>query len=112
MNLTGFVDVNIKDENSMIEFLDLNALAHETIFTALLDLDFPTEHYPLWSDGKMNQDWLLTHAAEHRAWSSALSLNNAPDLDAVEPTDPDQMADWLNDHALHHQIVNEALGLT
>src|SRR5258708_37048172 len=112
MNLTGFVDVSIDDEDSMLEFLDLNALAHETIFTALLSTGVITDHYPIWTDGKIDRDWLLVHAAEHRAWSQALNLSNPPDIDEVDPEDQGQMSDWLQTHALHHQIVNEALGLT
>lgn len=112
MNLAGFIDIDVENKDALSEFMDINALAHETIFTSILEAGVVVDHYPLTTDGKMNFDWLLTHATEHRAFSEVLGLNNAPDLDAVDPDDKAQMADWFNDHALHHQLVDEALGLT
>lgn len=112
MSILPLIDIDIESPDSLAEFLDVNALAHETIFTAILDSGVVTDHYPLWTNGTIDPDWLQTHAAEHEAWSAVLGLSNVVELDQVDPEDPAQMADWFNDHALHHQRVNEALGLT
>ena len=95
----------------MREFLDMNALAHQTVHNALLDNQIAVDQYPLWTMAGVDKDWLLVHAIEHKAWSVALSLSNPPDLDSVDFNDKAQTEDWLNNHALHHTQVALALGL-
>lgn|SRR3990172_12190482 len=107
MDLTQFIDF---DPSAASAFFDLNALAHETIFTALLASGVVLEHYPMWTD-RVSPDWLEIHYREHQAWSSALNLAAPPDLGMVDfETDASRQA-WLQNHYLHHARVAQALSL-
>jgi hypothetical protein len=110
MNLLQFNDFDINNHESMREFLDLNAMAHETIFQALLDMGIAIEHYPLQTEN-MTTDWLLTHNQVHTSEAIAMGIDQPTNLDSVDPADVEQMADWLNNHALDHQYKAQALGL-
>lgn len=111
MDLLPFTDVQMDSEESRREFLDLNALTHETVFQTLLGLGIITDHYPLFTMAGSVQDWLETHGAEHTAWASALGLPTPPDLVTVDLNDPSQAEDWLNNHALAHNLIALTLGL-
>lgn len=111
MNLTSLTDVDFKSEEAMREFLDANALAHETIFNTILATGVVMEHYPLWTMGGADQDWLLVHDSEHRAIANALSLGLPPDLAEVDFQDERAAQDWFNNHALQHDLINQTLGL-
>lgn len=111
MNLTGFVDIDFKNEGEYREFLDLNALAHQTVHNTLLQVfQITVEQYPLFTMAGIDKDWLMVHAAEHTAWANALGLNIPPDLDAVDFDNKQEMEDWLNNHALAHTQVSIAIG--
>lgn len=110
MNLSTFVDVNTQDPLQMGEFLDFNAMAHETTYGALLLNGVIVEHYPMFTDDA-GEDWKQIHYAEHLAWSDALTLGLPPDLSLVDLQDPLQANDWLTLHAAHHLLVNQSLGL-
>lgn len=111
MNLAGFNDVDLKSEESRREFLDLNAITHETVFQALLGQGTVTPHYPIFTMAEVPDDWLKVHYEEHIAWSIALGLDSPPDLQDVDLKDPQQAEDWMNNHALHHNLVAITLGL-
>lgn len=112
MNLTSFTDVDAKDEHSMREFLDANAIAHETIYNTLLGVNgVAIEHYPLWAPRGIDNDWLQTHAREHQAIADTLSLALPVDLDQVSVEDESQFYDWVANHADAHRQINDALGL-
>lgn len=110
MNLSGFIDVDMQNPESMGEFLDMNSFAHETTQGALLLSGVIVEHYPMFTEDA-DADWKQIHYAEHLAWSNALTLGTPPDLALVDLDDPGQAADWLTLHAAHHLLVNQTLGL-
>lgn len=110
MDLTGFVDVDPDDEQAFVEFLDLNAFAHQTTHNAFLSSGVTLEQYPMFTEDA-GENWKEIHYAEHLAWSNELTLGTPPDLVTVDLTDPTQSADWLTLHAEHHLLVNQALGL-
>lgn len=111
MDLNGFIDIDLKNEEQYREFLDLNAIAHQTIHNTLLEAGFVVAQYPLYTMAGIDKDWLLVHASEHRAWSSVLSLGDPPDIDSANFDDQRAMDDWLTNHALHHSLVAQTLGL-
>ena len=111
MNLTSFTDIIPHDDDSMRDFLDANALAHETIFTALLLQGVVITHYPLWGPQGPDEDWVHTHASEHQAIADTLTLSVPVDIDEVDFKNPAAAEDWFNNHYLAHQQINEALGL-
>lgn len=112
MNLTSFTDVDVKNEDSMREFLDLNAISHETIYNTLLgQLGVKIDHYPLWTMGGTDQDWLLIHDQEHKSISAVLSLGTPVDLDQVDFNNKSEVEDWLNNHALAHDQISQVLGI-
>jgi hypothetical protein len=111
MNLTSFVDVDVKREESMREFLDFNALSHETINNTLLSQGIVTEHYPLWTMAGADRDWALVHAQEHRAIANVLGLSLPVGLDFVDFNRQESANSWFENHALAHQDIDNALGL-
>lgn len=110
MDLTLFVDADPRNPQQWSEFLDLNALAHQTTHNALLEQGVTVEQYPMWTNEAGN-NWLNIHYAEHLAWNNALTLGTPPDLETVDLHDPFQVADWLTNHTALHALVNEELGL-
>lgn len=107
MNLFGFIDV---DAEHMPQFMDLNALAHETVFTALLAGGAVVQHYPLWSDAP-SPDWLDVHFQEHLSWSVELSLALPPDLSVLDMENEQAVRAWLANHYLHHLVVSQVMGI-
>ena len=95
----------------MREFLDANALAHETIFNTLLSTGVVITHYPLWGPQGPDEDWLHTHGSEHQAIAGALALPLPVDIDEVDFKNESQAQAWFENHALAHQLINETLGL-
>lgn len=108
MNPSFFPDASAPEQ--MADFLDTNALVHETVFGALLTQGIVTQHYPLWID-KPDESWIDVHYREHLAWSSALNIGSPPDLGAVDFQNETAVQAWLVTHALHHELVSLALGL-
>ena len=112
MNLISFTDVDTTNRDALREFIDLNAMVHETIFNTLLGtFQIMIEHYPLWSQKVDDKDWLLVHDKEHKAISDALNLGVPPDLNTVDFNDREQASEWLQNHYLLHQQINLVLGL-
>lgn len=97
-------------EATLPQMLDVNALLHETVFTALLNTGVIVPHYPLWID-RPDEGWLEVHYREHQSWSNALNLGTPPDLGTLDIQDEQQFQQWLVNHAGHHTIVSQALGL-
>lgn len=111
-DLTSFTDVNVKSEDSLREFLDFNAIAHETIYNTLLgQFQIEVEHYPLFTMAGADKDWLFIHDREHKAIANALNLGLSPDLDTVNFKNQAESEDWLNNHADMHALINQVLGL-
>lgn len=112
MDLTSLRDVQFGDEDAFREMLDYNAVAHEAIFTAMLEQGLVISHYPLFTFGGEDDEWKLVHASEHEAIASALGIS-APvaDLEAVDFNDAEQYEGWISDHAMHHSQIASALGL-
>lgn len=98
------------DREDVQTFLDVNAIAHETIFGEFLRGGIVLEHYPLWTP-ELSQDWLDIHYREHLAWSVELGLPLPPDLSAVDFNDEPAFESWVYLHALQHQLVANALGV-
>jgi hypothetical protein len=111
MNLVPFFDMDIQNPEEMASFFDGNAMVHETVFNALLDLGIAIEHYPLWRTGTNDADWLFIHDKEHKAISDALNLGTSPDLGVVDWKDQGQVTDWMQNHFLLHQQYEQVLGL-
>ena len=110
MNLIGFADVTPDDPASVHEFLDMNALAHQTIHNALLEQGSVTPQWPLTYD-TLDHDFLQLNAAECRAWASVLSLSLPANISTVDPEDGGAMRDWFNDYELFVRQVTASLNL-
>lgn len=112
MNLSPLTDVEFGDEDAFREMLDYNALAHETIFRALMETGVVISHYPLFTFGGEDEQWRLVHADEHRAIAVALGISGPPtSLEDVDFRDSNQYDGWIADHAAHHNQIASALGL-
>lgn len=112
MDLTAFTDVDVTDRVSMLQFFDLNYLAHEQIAKTLQTQDQITiDHVPLFTPVPPNKDWLLTHDQEHQDISARLNLGIPPSLDSCDFENQTRTDDWLNDHYLLHQQIAQALGI-
>ena len=110
----ALLELNVPDLNNpdaTQEFLDLNALDHNTIHNTLLGLGFTTEQFPLWLEGKPGPDWLFIHDRMHKAECIALGLPTPPDLVDVNFDDAQQSEDWFNNHSLLHSLETQALGI-
>lgn len=111
MNLISFTDFDTTNPAAVKEFVDLNAMAHETIYNTLTGtLGITIEHYPLFS-GDDDQNWAFVHDKEHKAISDALNLGLPPDLSTVNWKDVEESSDWLQDHYLMHQQIAQILGI-
>lgn len=110
MDLTTFIDVDPQDPESFGQFLDMNALAHQTVHNALLQSGVVAEQYPMWTDDA-DHDWREIHYAEHITWNVALGITTPPDLVEVDFENEDSASDWLNNHSALHLLVNQALSL-
>jgi len=110
MNLAFIPDTNPVDPASVHEFLDYNALAHQSIHSALLERGFVTSQFPLTYDA-IDHDFLRTNAAECRDWADAIGLGLPPDLSTVDPDNRSEMLDWLNNYQNFMTQVSFALGL-
>jgi hypothetical protein len=112
VNLSALQDVEFGDEEALREMLDFNALAHETIFGALLDTGVIIPHYPLFTMAGEDQDWRLVHAAEHRAIADALAISGpSTSFEDVNFHNQEEYDGWVSDHAAHHSLIAEALGI-
>lgn len=110
MDMTNFVDVDVKDENSVRAFLSQNAFSHQAIHNALLEQGIVVSSSPMFWE-KIDQDFLNVHQEEHLAWAQALGLNLGTDFASVDPSDQKQMQDWLAHHSDVTVIVAQTLGL-
>ena len=110
MNIQSFADVDVKNKESLQEFLDLNSMAHETIYDMILAGGKVSEHYPLFTD-EMSNDWLQIHAQAHKDESIAMGLQPVIGLDNLDIQNEEMLADWLNNHYLDHEYKAQVLGL-
>ena len=110
MNIIGFTDVNPQDPESFALFLDMNDLAHEAVFGALLGKGLVMSHYPMHTD-TADTDWLESHNQEHQSWSTALNVSPPSNLSIVDFGNQVSAKAWLNAHARHHSLISGALGL-
>ena len=110
MNIIGFADVDFHNEESVKEFIDLNSMAHETIFDRILSKGKISEHVPLFTD-EISPDWLMTHAQAHKDESIAMGLAPTVGLDTLYLDSPEQVGDWISSHYLDHQYKALFLGL-
>lgn len=112
MNISSFQDFDMENAGSMIQFLDINALAHETIYGALMEqLQVVSEHYPLFTTGGITEDWLTLHDSVHQSIARALGLSVPVDLDTLDVKNRAQADDWKQNHTLAHQQIEQALNL-
>lgn len=112
MNITQFYDVDLQNREATQEFIDLNAVDHETIYNALLSQNqIVIDHYPLWSPDGVTDDWLFLHAREHNSISFALLLSAPVDLDTLDTKDAEASNFWMQNHLLAHQLIIQSLGL-
>jgi hypothetical protein len=112
MNLSSLQDFDMQNAGALVQFLDLNDLAHETIYGALMEqLQVVSAHYPLFTTGGITEDWLNLHAEVHASIATALGLPLPVDLDTLDPKDSAQAADWQQNHTFAHQRIEQALGL-
>ena len=110
MNISSMIELDLKNPDSVQNFLDMNAMDHETIYEALMrKFNQSVPHYSLWTESGISEDWLLLHDQEHRAISDLLTLYMPVDLTNL---DANNVNDWVNDHVLAHSQINQALGLT
>lgn len=110
MNLFTIADVDPKDPASVHEFLDNNALAHQSIHNALLEQGFVTPQWPLTYEA-IDHDFLELNAAECRAWAGVLNLTVPANISTVDPEDAAAMADWFNDYQLFLARAAAQVGL-
>lgn len=101
MDFSPFIDIT--PENAP-QFFAVNAMAHETVFTALLSQGVVVPHYPLWVDA-LDRTWLDVHYEEHLSWSRQLAIPLPPDLSEVDFDDASATRQWAIEHLLHHQLV-------
>lgn len=112
MDLTSFSDVDVTDKVQMLQFFDLNYLAHEQIAQSIQTQSGITiNHFPLFTAVPPNKDWLLTHDQEHQEISARLNLGTPPTLDSCDFENQQITDDWLNDHYLLHQQIAQVLGI-
>jgi hypothetical protein len=112
MNLSSLQDFDMQNGGALVEFLDQNFLAHETIYAALMEQQqVVSEHYPLFTMGGITQDWLLVHDRVHKSIAITLGLGLPPDLDTLDVKNQAQAEDWQQNHTLLHQRIEQALGL-
>lgn len=111
MNLNFINDLDLENPAAVAEFIDLNALAHEQVFEALLRQGIVTEHYPLWTSGEMDQDWMTNNAKELTEWGAALNIPVPMDVSTVDLENEGQMRDWLNSNASFLSQVSQTLGI-
>lgn len=106
------MDISLIDvkRDTFPEFMDRNALLHETVFNTLLSAGVITAHYPLW-EHEPSADWLEIHYREHLAWSVELNLPTPPDLGSLDIKNSTAVNTWLYNHAQHHDLVSQALKL-
>jgi hypothetical protein len=112
MNLSSMQDFDMQNAGALVQFLDMNALSHETIYGALME-QFQTvsEHYPLFTTGGITEDWLNLHAQVHTSIATVLGLALPVDLDTLDAKDRAQAEDWQQNHTFAHQQIEQALGL-
>ena len=103
-------DAPFDDEESFLEFIGLNEIAHQTIARFLQKFGIPISRVPLLASPLSNSDWLLDHWALHQAEGRALGIP-VPDLSAVDFSDEQQYLDWMRSHAALHEAENLALGI-
>lgn len=103
MNRSAFL-FDRKDEAQLRLFLDLNAIAHESIVQGLTTV---IDHSPMF--GAPDQDWAFRHDREHRAIAAALGITAPPDLSVVDFAN-DSSEDWLLYHKQHHDLISLAQG--
>jgi hypothetical protein len=111
MNILGLTDLDIGNPESLREFFDMNTIAHEEIFGALLESGIIIEHYPLDADPTDYHDWAFVHDKMHRAEADALGLAGTVDLSQIDFGNAEQASAWAQDHYLLHQLEAQALGI-
>lgn len=111
MSLIAFSSVPFGNAQALREFLDLNAIEHDSVNDAIFDSGQEVDAMPLIAD-RPNQDWQFIHEEQHRQWSIALNLAQPPDLSGIDFANPVQFDDWIAAHAQHHSLVRSALGLS
>ncbi len=111
MDLSQFTDVDVGDNTSMLEFLDANAYAHETINGAILDLGIVLSHFPLFTDAGATPDYNFVHNAEHVAIRAALGLSGVNDFSTVDWKDKTAAEGFFDTHAQEHALIALTLGL-
>ena len=112
MNLSSMQDFDMQNAGALVQFLDMNDLAHETIYGALMEqIQTVSEHYPLFTTGGITEDWLNLHAQVHASIAVTLGLSLPVDLDTLDVKDRAQAEDWQQNHTFAHQQIEQALNL-
>jgi hypothetical protein len=113
MNMDLPSETEFGDEQGFMDFLASNELNHQQQQEKMLSLGLTPEYAPMYSDPRVDQNWLGTHYLIHLDQFDKLGLgaSNLPDISQCDFKNEGQYADWMADHAYIHDVVNTILGL-
>jgi len=109
MSILNLSSVEFGNPEALQEFFDLNALEHDAVNDAVLDLGQEIDAMPLWTETP-DQNWQFIHESQHNQLSVLLNLGEPPDLSGVDFNNFAQYDDWITAHAQHHSQIRAALG--
>lgn len=85
---------------------------HTAIFLKATQLGFPKyDTYAQIRDIDDLEGWAYFHALEHVNIANAIQSGEPPDLNDIDPEDPDNWESWLSVHADIHSFIRTALGI-
>jgi len=111
MNISNAVDAPFGDQESFLDFLGQNEIAHVAFGTALARLGHIIASPPPIGNPNESHDWLNDHWHRHRDECVTLGIA-VPDLSSVDLQDEEQYRDWMLLHGELHTQQNKALGIT
>ena len=111
MNIDNSADSPFGNEESFLDFLGQNEIAHIAFGAALARRGYQVSSPPPIGNPQEHPDWLNDHWLRHRDECATLGIE-VPDLSVVDLKQEDQYLDWMLLHADLHQQENVALGIT
>jgi hypothetical protein len=111
MSVSQFPDAPFGDEDSFMDFLMVNAMAHQTIAETMMVQGKIVSSVPIGDMTDDMKDWLMAHADIHQQEFDQLGLTGMPDLATVDLENEQAYYDWMQMHSIVHSSVGAALGI-
>lgn len=85
---------------------------HTRIYTEAVKQGFKKyDTFAMIRDMEDLEGWSYYHNLEHQNLTTSIFIGESPDLEGLNPDDPEAWQDWMDGHAKIHAEIRTALGI-